>query len=230
MKRSNYRQLAVRALALIGIAIVSVGCCDKEKKHIVYLTQQNLELAQKNKDVNGQLAGARASESQLMSQMDAKDLQLTALGTQNKELRAKLGVAARRTTLPPAGQGETTVYTETVGADVLFSAGRATLTAGGRRRLATIAATLKSKYPGLTVRVMGYTDSDPIVKTKRLWKDNLDLSANRAMEVTRYLWSKGVPARQIETVGMGATHFLASNASKAGKTNNRRVKIQVVRK
>jgi len=227
MKRTNHSALAVRALALTVVGIACVGCCDNEKNQIQSLSQEYNELAQKNKDVNGQLAGIRARESQLMGQMDAKDLQLTALETENKELRAKLSSGP---VTPPSGTRETTVYTETVGTDVLFSAGRATLTSGGRTRLGSIAATLKSKYPGLAVRVMGYTDSDPIVKTKKLWKDNLDLSANRAMEVTRYLWGKGIPAKRIETVGMGATHFVASNASKAGKTSNRRVEIIVVRK
>jgi len=82
----------------------------------------------------------------------------------------------------------------------------------------------------MTVRVMGYSDSDPIVKTKKLWKDNLDLSANRAMEVTRYLWSRGIPAERIETVGMGSTHFVQPNKTKAGKAANRRVEIHVVKK
>ncbi len=230
MKQTNYSGLAVRAMALITVGLACVGCCDNEKKQIQYLTQQNSELAQKTKDVNGQLAGVRARESQLMGQMDAKDLQLTALETENKELRTKLGTGTGAPPTPPAGDRETTVYTETVGTDVLFSAGKATLTANGRTRLASIASTLRSKYPGLAVRVMGYTDSDPIKKTRNLWKDNLDLSANRAMEVTRYLWSKGIPASQIETVGMGSTHFVASNASKSGKTSNRRVVILVVRK
>jgi chemotaxis protein MotB len=82
----------------------------------------------------------------------------------------------------------------------------------------------------MTVRVMGYTDSDPIVKTKNLWKDNLDLSANRAMEVTRHLWSKGISAEHIETVAMGATHFMGPNTTKAGKAGNRRVEISVVKR
>ncbi len=228
MKRTNHSGLAVKSLALIAVGIACVGCCDKEQRQIQALTQQYNELAQKNKDVNGQLAGARVRESQLMGQMDAKDLQLTALETENKELRTKLGSGSGVGI--PGGVPETTVYTETVGTDVLFSAGKTTLTSSGRTRLGSIAATLKGKYPGLAVRVIGYTDSDPIVKTKNIWKDNLDLSANRAMEVTRYLWSKGIPAERIETVGMGATHFVASNASKAGKTSNRRVVILVVRK
>ena len=91
-------------------------------------------------------------------------------------------------------------------------------------------STLRSRYPGMTVRVYGYTDSDPVRKTRHLWKDNLDLSANRAMAVTRYLWSRGVTAARVETIGMGVTHFVSSNATTSGKSKNRRVVIKVVKK
>lgn len=230
MKRIDHSSFAVRALALTVIGIACVGCCDKEQKQITYLTQQNTELAQKNKEVNAELATARSREAQFAGLMDSKDMQLMALETENKELKAKRGVGPVGPP-PPVGPGDGTVlYSETVGSDVLFEPGKAALTANGKARLDTIAATLRSKYPGMTVRVMGYTDSDPIVKTKNLWKDNLDLSANRAMEVTRHLWSKGISAEHVETVAMGATHFVGPNSSKTGKAANRRVEIIVVKK
>ena len=230
MKRIDHSAFAVRALALIAIGIACVGCCDPEKKQIQALTQDYNLLSQKNKEVNAELANARSRESQLMGQMDAKDMQLMALKTENDDLKAKRGVGPA-TPPPPGGSGDGTVlYSETVGSDVLFEAGKATLTANGKARLDTIAGTLRSKFPGMTVRVMGYTDSDPIIKTKNLWKDNLDLSANRAMEVTRHLWSKGISAEHVETVAMGATHFVGSNTTKAGKAGNRRVEIIVVKK
>ena len=80
------------------------------------------------------------------------------------------------------------------------------------------------------MRVYGYTDSDPIKRSARLWKDNLDLSANRAMAVTRELRKLGIPAESIETVAMGATRSVAPNRTKADKAKNRRVEIVVVGK
>jgi chemotaxis protein MotB len=229
MKRIDHSAFAVRALALIAIGFACVGCCDPEKKQIQALTQDYNLLSLKNKEVNAELANARSRESQLMGQMDAKDMQLMALKTENDDLKAKRGGAPAGST--PARPGdESIVYSETVGSDVLFEAGKATLTANGKARLDTIAGTLRSKYPGMSVRVMGFTDSDPIVKTKNLWKDNLDLSANRAMEVTRHLWSKGISAEHVETVAMGATHFVSPNTTKTGKAGNRRVEILVVKK
>ena len=217
-------------VVLMAVSALAAGCCDKEKKQIGYLSQQNLELSNKNKDLHGQLAAARTRESQLMSQMESKDLGMTALQTENQDLKRKLaassGAAAPVRPLPGA---EAAVYRETVGSDVLFAAGRATLSTGGKTRLDDIISLLKSRYGGMAVRVYGYTDSDPIKRTRNLWTDNLDLSANRAMAVTRYLISRGIPAGNVETIAMGATHFVASNSSKADKAKNRRVEIVVVK-
>jgi flagellar motor protein MotB len=220
------------SMMLIAVAAMSVGCCDKENKHIEALSQQNLELSNKNKDLSGQLATARTRESQLMSQMDSKDLAMTALQTENQELKQKgtTGPVPRGPKTPVGPGGESTVYTESVGSDVLFEPGKATLTAGGVTKLDHIVGTLRSRFPGMTVRVYGYTDSDPIRKTKNLWTDNLDLSANRAMAVTRHLREKGINAEHIETVAMGETHPIAPNSSAASKAKNRRVDIVVVKK
>ncbi len=116
----------------------------------------------------------------------------------------------------------------TVGSDILFGPGRATLTDAGKRALGGIARDLTSTYASRTIRVYGHTDSDPIKKTKNKWQDNLDLSANRAMAVTRYLIDRGVDAARIETVGMGASRPIAGNSSASGKAKNRRVELYAV--
>ena len=117
-----------------------------------------------------------------------------------------------------------------VGSDILFASGKATLTSKGKAALANIVADLKGSYAGLPVRVYGYTDSDPIKRTKNLWQDNLDLSANRAMAITRHIVSKGIKAESVETVAMGATRFVAKNDTSASKAENRRVEIVVIKK
>lgn len=219
-------------IAMLAVSSLTVGCCDKEKKQIEYLTQQNLDLTNKNKDLSNQLVTARTRESQLLAQMDSKDQAIQSLQTENQglQLRLSAGTTAPGPGPTPGPGAETTVYRESVASDVLFSAGQATLSDAGKQRLNALVSTLSSQYAGLTVRVYGYTDGDPIKRTARLWTDNLDLSANRAMAVTRYLRSKGIDAERIETVAMGATRFVAGNDTKAGKAKNRRVEIAVVKK
>ena len=87
---------------------------------------------------------------------------------------------------------------------------------------------LQSTYSGRTVRVVGHTDADPIRRTRNLWTDNLDLSSNRAMAVTRYLVTQGVSLQRIETVGMADSRPVASNGTSDGKAKNRRVEILAV--
>jgi len=65
------------------------------------------------------------------------------------------------------------------------------------------------------------------VKTKDLWKDNLELSAQRALSVSRYLISHGIPEKQVRAAACGAARPLASNANATGKAKNRRVEIVV---
>ncbi|MHC4074708.1 MAG: OmpA family protein [Planctomycetota bacterium] len=64
-------------------------------------------------------------------------------------------------------------------------------------------------------------------KTKDKWKDNLELSAQRAITVARYLIQRGIPENEIRAVGCGESRPVASNASSAGKARNRRVEIVV---
>ena len=220
-------------VVLTALSALAVGCCDNEKKQITYLSGENLKLSDQIKDLQDQLTAARTRESQLISQVDAKQTEVDGLRTEvaMAKQRATAPTPAPgggRTPLPPGA--EVAVYKVTVGSDILFAAGKASLTAAGKARLGQIVSLLKSQYAGMGVRVYGYTDSDPIRKTKGMWADNLDLSANRAMAVTRYLISKGIRAADIETVGMGATHFVAGNSTKAGKAKNRRVLIMVVKR
>jgi len=84
---------------------------------------------------------------------------------------------------------------------------------------------LRSKYSGRHIDVVGHTDTDPIKKSP--WKDNWELSAERALTVIRYLIQRGIPENQIRASGCGEARPIASNATAAGKARNRRVEIVV---
>ncbi len=226
------KSFGLTALVLLAaLPLATVGCCKKEKEQIEALQVQYNDLANQNQDLRTQLSQAKTREGELLSQLDAKGLQLSAKDADIDRLEAlsKSQPIAPRTA---GGQWDIGKYADriSVGSDILFASGRASLTSSGTDALDKIVADLKNKYPGLPVRVYGYTDSDPIKRTKKLWQDNLDLSANRSMAVTRYLNKQGIKADTIETIAMGATHFVASNTSKANKAKNRRVEIVVIKR
>ncbi|MFP4054383.1 MAG: flagellar motor protein MotB [Phycisphaerae bacterium] len=233
MRSTLIRVTAV--LLLAGLVLAAGGCCTAEKNQINALKEANLKLEDQNKDLRSQLSRAQMSESQLLAELQEKKSDLSRKDEEIDDLQTRLSAGpevADRETGDEAAEGwERGLVGDkvTVGSDVLFSPGRATLTNAGKQKLQQIVRQLKTTYSDIPVRVYGYTDSDPIVKTKKLWADNLDLSANRAMAVTRYLRQQGVEEDRIETIGMGATNFVASNKTKDGKAKNRRVEIIVVR-
>ena len=217
-------------VALLGISFMSAaGCCDKEKQHILELQGQNSNLEIKNKVLMGEISQSKSQQAEWLAQLDVKDAAIAAKDAEISDLKKKI-LAPKPDDTEPGWKTTTIGDQVTVGSDLLFSSGRATLTSAGQQVLSGIVTALKGRYAALPIRVYGYTDSDPIKRTRKLWKDNLDLSANRAMAVTRYLISRGIKADRIETVAMGDTHFVSANSTRAGKSKNRRVEIFVVKK
>jgi outer membrane protein OmpA-like peptidoglycan-associated protein len=104
--------------------------------------------------------------------------------------------------------------------DVNFKFDSAVLRPQAYDKLNQAAADLKSQnYPH--VQVDGYTDSTGPAAY------NLKLSERRAASVKKYLVGKGVPADTLTTKGYGKTHFVATNKTKAGRLENRRVELHV---
>ncbi len=108
----------------------------------------------------------------------------------------------------------------------LFDPGKATLKPGATQVLDRVAATLRRDYPGLLIGIEGHTDSDPIRKSN--WKDNHELSMQRAMAVFEYLRTKGgIPSDQLVLAACGPNVPIASNRTSAGKAQNRRVEFVI---
>ncbi len=78
-------------------------------------------------------------------------------------------------------------------------------------------AKFMNKFPAYKVTLEGYTDS---VGSKA---NNLKLSDRRSASVAKALKKKGVKANRISTVGYGESNPVASNKTKAGRAENRRV-------
>lgn len=221
--------------AVLAALSLMIGCCNKEKQQIVELQAEYNRLAAQNSELRSKLSQTKTREEELARQTEAKDLQLSGKSEEISVLKGQLAAKPVPATPPdtPRAEGGWDIgkFADkiTVGSDILFASGRATLTAKGKSTLSKIVADLRGKYRGMPVRVYGYTDSDPIKRTKRLWKDNLDLSSNRAMAVTRYLIDQGIDPDLVETIGMGASHFISANDSRTGKARNRRVEIVVIK-
>jgi chemotaxis protein MotB len=108
---------------------------------------------------------------------------------------------------------------------VLFDPGSAALRPEGARIIAPIAASLRG-LPN-PVRVDGHTDSTPIATAQ--FPSNWELSVVRAAAVVRTIQSVGVPETRLQAAGYGETKPIGDNDTVAGRADNRRVEILVLR-
>jgi outer membrane protein OmpA-like peptidoglycan-associated protein len=104
--------------------------------------------------------------------------------------------------------------------DVLFDTAQATLKPGAREKLARVSGILVT-HPDLKLEIEGHTDSvgsEPY---------NQGLSERRAESVRSYLVSQRIAAQTITTAGFGESRPVATNATAAGRQQNRRVELVV---
>jgi flagellar motor protein MotB len=73
--------------------------------------------------------------------------------------------------------------------------------------------------------VSGFTDDRPVHGNNRRFADNWELSAQRALTVTRALIEEGLPASSVFAAAFGSEQPVASNDDEAGRARNRRVEI-----
>ena len=101
---------------------------------------------------------------------------------------------------------------------VHFDTDKAVLTSDDQAILDKAAAAMKND-PSVHMRLEGFTDStgtDP---------HNMTLSQQRAFAVGDYLKSKGIAGNRLTGDGFGPAAPVATNATDAGKADNRRVEL-----
>lgn len=132
----------------------------------------------------------------------------------------------------PLASGRVTVRNGRIGisGSVLFAAGSDELSSEGRQLLKSLVQPLKV-YLGERdemLMVSGFTDNTQMRGNKAAFDDNLELSAQRALTVTRALIAEGMPAAQVFAAAFGAQQPVASNADEQGRAQNRRVEMAPV--
>jgi outer membrane protein OmpA-like peptidoglycan-associated protein len=105
---------------------------------------------------------------------------------------------------------------------ILFDSGKASFKQQTYPVLQAITAILK-EYPNSNFSIEGHTDSDG--------KDaaNQKLSEDRAAAVKNYLIENGIAGSRLASAGFGESKPIDSNKTKAGKANNRRVEVKLVK-
>jgi OOP family OmpA-OmpF porin len=110
----------------------------------------------------------------------------------------------------------------TLSASALFDHDKSNLKDEGKAALHALDESIKAKGASVVdINVIGHTDSDGTEEY------NQTLSIRRADAVRDYMVSEGVDAAIIDVSGEGELNPIASNATKEGRAENRRVDIHV---
>ncbi len=132
----------------------------------------------------------------------------------------------------PLASGRITLNNGRIGisGSVLFALNSDHLQPQGRQILKSLAPPLAAYLAarGELLMVSGFTDDRPVVDSNRQFADNLELSAQRALTVTRALVEEGLPPAAVFAAAFGPEQPVASNADAAGRSRNRRVEMAPV--
>ena len=218
VRRHGFKALS---LAVLGLGLVLGGCNGK-------LKDENEALRTENADLKEKVTSADTEKAAMSSTLDS---------TKAENARLAAAVAMANQPRPPefisqggndmgnggggkqrasrgAESGNTTRIR--ISGDLLFASGSVTLKPDAKKELSSHLSELKNASK---IVVEGYTDSDPVKKSK--YGSNQALSKARADSVRDYLVSKGISKSRISTVGKGAAEPLAN------KKESRRVEIVV---
>ncbi|TAA26858.1 MULTISPECIES: OmpA family protein [Pseudoxanthomonas] len=129
----------------------------------------------------------------------------------------------------PLAAGRVTIVDGRIGirGNVLFALNSDQLQPEGREVLHSLAAPLRQYLHARdeVLMVSGFTDDRPIHDDNLHYADNWELSAQRALTVTRTLIAEGVPASSVFAAAFGSEQPVASNDDAEGRARNRRVEI-----
>lgn len=104
---------------------------------------------------------------------------------------------------------------------ILFATGKSDIRSKSFKILNNAVAIFK-KYPSIRIEIQGHTDD----RGKESY--NQKLSKARAEAVREYLVAHGIDESRITSKGFGPSSPVASNKSKSGRAQNRRIEFQIV--
>ncbi|MGA8786864.1 MAG: OmpA family protein [Polaromonas sp.] len=172
------------------------------------------------------LVGVLVVQMDLMTHLETE--------VQKRRVEEQRRMALEKALAIPLATGRVTLNNGRIGisGSVLFPLNSDQLRPDGRLLLKSLVPPLKV-YLGERdelLMVSGFTDDKPIQEGNQRFADNLALSAQRALTVTRALIEEGMPSSLAFAAAFGAEQPVASNTDEKGRALNRRVEMAPVPK
>jgi chemotaxis protein MotB len=211
-----------RLVVVCGLVVTALltGCAELD------------QLKQQNADLQAQLAAMQAERDRTRDQSALLENQVKGLQGQVAEAQSTADeLAALRQKLGSEVQVSVKggLVTIELPEKVLYKSGEASLTERGKATLRKVGAALNSQFAGYPLRVEGHTDTDPIRRTRNLYKSNWELSSTRALEVVHFLAEQcGLDPKRVHAAAFGQYQPVVANTTAASKQQNRRVAIVVL--
>lgn len=164
----------------------------------------------------------------LKTKTNSLEQQMASLQAASDEMRARLDEEIRQNQARvEAPNGQELKITLRDG--IIFASGSADVSKAGREVLDKVAAALKQLPADSRVRIIGYSDDQPVAgRLRARYADNWELSSARAAAVARVLvWGFGMDKQRIFVEGRANSEPVADNRTAAGRARNRRVAIHV---
>ncbi|MEO8118667.1 MAG: OmpA family protein [Rhodoferax sp.] len=153
---------------------------------------------------------------------------------QKRQVEEQRRITLEKALAIPLATGRITLNNGRIGISgrVLFSLNSDQLQPDGRQLLNSLVPPLRAY---LTAReellmVSGFTDDRSIRGSNSRFVDNWELSAQRALTVTRTLIDEGMPASMVFAAAFGAEQPVTPNIDEAARSQNRRVEMAPVPK
>lgn len=212
----------LRSLVFAALLLSLVGCDNGSKEQLANKENQIQSLSGERDKLKDQLEEAKGDLARLNRQQKEQNKEVAEQDKMIAELRAS--IKNKAVTVEKLGK-RTRIR---LPSNVLFRSGEAALAASGIRALKELAPVLK-RYKGVYLEVAGFTDSSPIgPKLKKRYKNNLELSTDRATSVIDYLNRKSGLRHKMAAVGFGPQFPAVSNRTRGSRQENRRVIISLV--
>ena len=171
------------------------------------------------------LIGVIGLQMDLSERLGSADRREAEQGRRLQTLEESVGQALAA----PLAAGRVTLSDGRIGisGSVLFAFNSDELQPEGRALLKTLVVPLTEyvRARGEVLMVSGFTDDRPMREGPGRFADNWELSARRALTVTRALIEDGVVPADIFAAAFGSQQAVASNEDAAGRARNRRVEI-----